>query len=113
MYTVISLWKFGSPAQATEAVRRMREDFGPLIRRQPGLRHWCLVVTGVDEAATVSLWETRAAYEEAQSLLRPWAQQRLADMEARVQHRRRGDIAAYETYEPPDASQQATGELGG
>lgn len=102
MYTVISLWQFGSPAQANEAVRRMRVDFGPLVRRQPGLSHWYLVVTGVAEAATVSLWENRAFYEEALAAMAPWAQQHLADVEARVLHRRRGDVAAYETYQPPD-----------
>lgn len=102
MYAAISHWKFGSAAQATEALRRLRADLGPLIRQQPGLRQWYAVATGTDEGATVSIWENRAAYEAAQPAMALWAQERLTDLDARVQHRRRGDIAAVETYKPPD-----------
>lgn len=103
MYTVISLWKFGGPGQANEALRRLRDDFGPLIRQQPGLRHWYAVATGADEAATLTIWESRAAYEAVQPVLAPWAQAHFAGLEARVQHRRRGDIAAYETCQADPA----------
>lgn len=97
MYVVLSLWKFGSADQADEAIRRFRDGFGPLIRVQPGLRHWYLALTGADEAATLGIWENRAAYEAAQPQLAAWGQVSLADLDARVQHRRRGDIAAYES----------------
>lgn len=104
MYTAISLWIFGSPAQANEAIRRLRDDFGPLVRQQPGLRHWFTIATGADEAATVSVWDNRALYDAAQPHLADWAQQHFGDIEARVLHRRRGDIAAYETYRAPDTA---------
>lgn len=96
MYLVASQWKFGSPSQAREALRRLRDDFGPLIRDQPGLQSWYLATTGADEAMTISLWTSRAAYEAAQPVLATRLQACLVDLEARVQFRRRGDVAARE-----------------
>lgn len=95
MYAVTSLWKFGSARQMEEAVRRFRDDFSVFIGAQPGLHHWYLAVTGADEAVTLSVWEDQAAYEAAQPQLAAWGQERLADLEARVQQRRRGDIVAH------------------
>ncbi len=94
MYMVTSLWKFGSAGQAREAVARFREGLAPLLGRQAGLRHWHLAVTGADEAITMAIWESRAAYEAAQPNLAAWGQQNLSDLDARVQFRRRGDVAA-------------------
>lgn len=96
MYLVSSVWKFGNPYQATEAVRRLRTSFGPLIREQAGFRHWYLAVTGANEAVSVSIWESRAAYETAQPHLAVWGQQHLNELAAHVQARRRGDLAARE-----------------
>ena len=94
MYAVTSVWKFGSPDEAREAAGRFRDSLAPLIGRQAGLRHWYLAVTGADEAVTFAVWESRAAYEAAQPELAAWGQRNLADLDARVQGRRRGDVAA-------------------
>jgi heme-degrading monooxygenase HmoA len=96
MYIVSTLWKFGSPGQANEAIRRLRDSFGPLVRAQGGFRSWYLAASGVDEAVSLTLWESRAAYEKAQEQLAAWGQEHLAELDARVQYRRRGDLAAYE-----------------
>ena len=48
------------------------------------------------EAVSLTLWESRAAYEKAQEKLAAWGQEHLAELDARVQYRRRGDLAAYE-----------------
>ena len=96
MYLVTTLWKFGSPAQSREALQRLRDSFGPLIRAQPGLRVWYLAATATDECVSMSLWDNRAAYETAQSPMSAWGQEHLADLDARVQYRRRGDLVAQE-----------------
>lgn len=95
MYAVTSVWKFGSPEQMDEAVRRFRRDFSSLIGAQPGLQSWYLAVTGADEALTVAIWASGDAYEAAQPELATWGQEHLADLDARVQQRRRGDLAIY------------------
>ena len=96
MYLVITLWKFGSPAQAREALQRLRDSFGPLIRVQPGLRVWYLAAVAADEGVSMSVWDSRAAYEAAQPPMSAWGQEHLADLDARVQYRRRGDLVAQE-----------------
>src|SRR5947209_7781799 len=55
MYIVSTLWKFGSPGQANEAIRRLRDSFGPLVRAQGGFRSWYLAASGVDEAVSLTL----------------------------------------------------------
>ena len=96
MYLVTTLWKFGSPAQAREALQRLRDSFGPLIRAQPGLRVWYLAAVATDECVSMSVWDSRAAYESAQPPMSAWGQEHLADLDARVQYRRRGDLVAQE-----------------
>ena len=96
MYLVTTLWKFGSPSQAREALQRLRDSFGPLIRAQPGLRVWYLAAMATDECVSMSVWDSRAAYETAQSPMSAWGQEHLADLDARVLYRRRGDLVAQE-----------------
>ena len=97
MYIVATLWKFGSPGQASEGLQRLRDSFGPLVQAQPGLRVWYLASTGADECVSLSLWDSRAAYEAAQPPMSAWGQEHLADLDARVQYRRRGDLVAQVT----------------
>ncbi len=100
MYVVTTLWKFGSPGQAREALQRLRDSFGPLIHAQPGLRVWYLAAVATDECMSMSVWDSRAAYETAQSPMSAWGQEHLADLDARVQYRRRGDLVAQESPSP-------------
>ncbi|HEX5503584.1 MAG TPA: hypothetical protein VFW96_13250 [Thermomicrobiales bacterium] len=96
MYVVATLWKFGGADEAREARRRLRDDYGALVRQEASLRDWYLVAVGADEALVLSFWESRATYEAALPRLAGWGQQYLADLGARVQYRRRGDLAARE-----------------
>lgn len=97
MYVVATLWKFAGADEAREALRRLRDDYGPLMRREASLRDWYLVAVGAEEALVLSFWESRATYEAALPHLAGWGQQHLADLGARVQYRRRGDLAAHES----------------
>ncbi len=96
MYLVTTLWKFGSPAQAREALQRLRDSFGPLIGAQAGLRVWYLASVATDECVSMSVWDSRAAYETAQPPMSAWGQEHLADLDARVVFRRRGDLFGQE-----------------
>jgi hypothetical protein len=94
MYIVASTWKFGSAATAREAVKRMRAGLAPLIGAQPGLHAWYLTITGTEEALTISIWTAQDDYEQAQPHLAAWVQEHVGDLDARVQQRRRGNVAA-------------------
>ena len=94
MYIVASSWKFGGAATAREAVKRMRAGLAPLIGAQPGLHAWYLTITGADEVLTISVWTTQDNYEQAQPNLAAWVQEQFSDLDARVQQRRRGHVAA-------------------
>jgi len=94
MYIVASSWKFGSAATAREAIKRMRAGLAPLIGAQPGLHAWYLTITGADEALTISVWTAQSDYELAQPHLAAWVQAQFSDLDARVQQRRRGEVAA-------------------
>ena len=95
MYMVTSLWKFGNAEQARLAIARFRDNFGPLIGAQPGMRGWYLMTPSADEAVTVTIWESPGAFDAAQPHLARWSQRELAGIDARVQYRRRGGVAAH------------------
>jgi heme-degrading monooxygenase HmoA len=96
MYIVTSLWKFGNAEQARLAMARFRDNFGPLIGAQAGLRGWYLMIPSADEAVTVTIWESLDAFDAARPHLEGWSQRELAGVDARVQYRRRGGVAAHQ-----------------
>jgi hypothetical protein len=96
MYIVTSLWKFGDAAGAREAIERFRAGLGPFVASQAGNRFWYLVVTGADEALTITGWDESAHYEAAAPLLGAKVQELLVGLDAHVQQRRRGAVTAME-----------------
>ena len=94
MYIVASQWKFGDPGQAQEGIARFRAGLGAYVLQQPGCQFWYLVVTGADEALTLTGWEEQADYETASPLLAAKVQELVGDLDARVQQRRRGPVGA-------------------
>lgn len=101
MYIVASQWKFGDANQAREAIGRFRAELGAYVIQQPGCHSWYLVVTGPDEALTLTTWDAQAQYEAASPLLANKVQSLVGDLDARVQQRRRGPVGALAVREVP------------
>src|SRR5262245_47571686 len=111
MYIVASQWKFGDATQAQEAIGRFRSGLGPYVLQQPGCQFWYLVVTGPDEALTLTGWDEQTHYETAAPILAHRVQELVGDLNARVQQRRRGPVGAMMRRE--ERGEQGAGNAAG
>jgi quinol monooxygenase YgiN len=68
------------PGTADEALRRTREEFIPLLRKQPGFIAYDIIRTGPDEALFIHTCETKEHAEAALQSVVAWAQANLANM---------------------------------
>ena len=84
-YVRVALDTF-QPGTADEALRRVREQFVPLLQRQPGFLAYEIVRTGEDTALFIHVCETKAQAEAALQAVAGWARDNLGDMVLAVEH---------------------------
>jgi hypothetical protein len=70
----------GKPGQTAEAIRRVKAGLIPILVKQPGFRAYHAVEAAGDVAASVSMYETRAAAEAANQAAASWVKENLAEL---------------------------------
>jgi hypothetical protein len=77
MYAVVRRIKMHS---IDEAARRAADGLGPVFKQSPGFVAYHVVQFGEDSGGSVTLFETRAAAEEANQKALTWIRENLADL---------------------------------
>ena len=77
MYAVVRRIKMRS---IDEAARRAADGLGPVFKQSPGFIAYHVIQFGNDSGGSISLFETRAAAEEANRKALDWIRQNLADL---------------------------------
>jgi hypothetical protein len=77
MYAVIRRIRMRS---VSEAARRAADGLGPVLKQSPGFVAYHLIQFGSDSGGSITLFETRAAAEEANQKALAWIRQNLADL---------------------------------
>jgi hypothetical protein len=77
MYAVVRRIKMRS---IDEAARRAADGLGPVFKQSPGFVAYHVIQFGNDSGGSVTLFETRAAAEEANQKALAWIRQNLSDL---------------------------------
>jgi hypothetical protein len=78
MYAVIR--KFSNMRNVEEAGRRAEAGLAPILRQSPGFRGYYVVNAGNNGGASISLFESQEAAEQAQKKAMAWIGENLADL---------------------------------
>lgn len=78
MYAVIR--KFSNMRNVEEAGRRAEAGLAPILRKSPGFQGYYVVNAGNNGGASVSLFESQEAAEQAQQKAMAWIRENLADL---------------------------------
>jgi heme-degrading monooxygenase HmoA len=78
MHTVIR--RYQGVQNTDEVARRALEEFGPLVRDQPGFQGYWVVNAGDGVLATISIFESEEAAEEASAASATWVQENVAQL---------------------------------
>jgi hypothetical protein len=82
------------PASLDEVVRRVNEDFVPIISDMPGFVAYIALNAGQGEYGTVSVFEDQDSAEESNRVAEEWVQQNLSSLLPRPQFAA-GEVVAY------------------
>jgi hypothetical protein len=82
------------PSSIDEVVRRVNEDFVPLISDMQGFVAYFALNAGQGEFGTVSVFEDQDSAEESNRMAEEWVQQNLSSLLPRPQFAA-GEVVAY------------------
>jgi len=82
------------PGSIDEVVRRVNEDFVPVISDMPGFVAYFALNAGQGEFGTVSVFEDQDSAEESNRVAEEWVQQNLSSLLPRPQFAA-GEVVAY------------------
>ena len=77
MFAVIRHYHF-NPKDGGEIDRRIREDFGPIVKKAKGFVRYYWLDTGKGESASVSVFEDKAGADESVRLAADYVQEHLS-----------------------------------
>ncbi len=84
-----------NPDSVDEVVRRVREDFVPIIRETPGFVSYFVLDSGQGEIGSVSVFEDRRSAEESNRKAEEWVRQNLSELLPSPQFAA-GEVVVYE-----------------
>ena len=79
-----------------EVVRRVREEFVPVIRDTPGFVAYLVLAPRQNEVVSVSVFEDRSSAEESNKKAEEWVSQNLSELLPDPEFAE-GDVVVYET----------------
>jgi hypothetical protein len=78
MYTVIR--RYEGVVDAAEVIRRVTDEFAPMLAERPGFGGYWIVDAGDGVLATIGVFETQGAAEDSTRAAAGWVSERLADL---------------------------------
>jgi heme-degrading monooxygenase HmoA len=77
MYGAIREYKL-QPGKIDEIIRKVRDDFAPMLSKAPGFVVYTLVQVGSDDIVTTSVFENQAGAEESVKTAAGWVRENIA-----------------------------------
>ena len=78
MHTVIR--RYEGVEDTAEVARRAVEEFGPMLRDQPGFQGYCVVDAGDGVLATISVFDTEEAAADSTTAAAGWVQENVPEL---------------------------------
>jgi hypothetical protein len=97
MYVSIRMYEVAPGASMDEIVRRVNEDFIPIISDTPGFIAYYAIKGGCSEVTSVSVFHDQAGAEESNRRAADWVAKNLVQFIAGPPMVVAGDIIAYKT----------------
>lgn len=69
-----------TPGATAEVVKRVNEDFAPLISKTPGFIAYYGVATGADVVASISVFLTQSSADESNRIAGDWVSRNIAQL---------------------------------
>jgi quinol monooxygenase YgiN len=97
MFAAIRYYQ-ADPPSVDEVVRRVQEDFAPIIRDTPGFVSYLLLIPSEreDEIVSVSVFEDRRGAEESNEKAADWVAQNLGELLRPAPEFADGEVVVYE-----------------